>query len=113
MEFNGTRVEIIPIEEMEGLLFSVFYFDAPEKMYASPSMIESIKNGGELQYVQLSWPEQDRDIYEDAKVLVEEFKKMPEGSDLQFNLSQKLKDFDDERTGQQRIIFSPKWEPNV
>lgn len=113
MLFNENRVEIIPIEEMEGLRFAVFYFDAPEKMYLSPSMLESIRNGGDLQYVQLSWPEKDRDIHIDAKVLVEEFKKMPHGSEIQFDISEKLKKFDGERTGERRIIFSPKWTPNV
>lgn len=114
MRFDNTKVEIIPIEEMGGLRFGVFYFDDNEKLYVSPSILEGLEDGTieDLQYVQLSWESVGRNIHEDAATLVEEFKKMPKGSEISFDLQEKLKEFDEERTGQQRIIHSPKWSPN-
>ncbi len=112
MEFDNSPVQIIPLDEMEGLRFAVFYFDAPDKLYLSPSMSQKLQAGEQIQFVELSWPEKGRNIRDDAKVLVEEFKKMPTGQGFTFDVQEKQDEFDSQRTGKPRIQFSPKWRPN-
>jgi|SRR5210317_98575 hypothetical protein len=106
--WDNTAVKITPIEEMEGLQFATHYFGDYEEIYISPSIIEQLRSGErtELQYVMLSWERPGRDIHEDMKTIVDTFKSMPSG-EVQFDVQEKIDEYNKQLTGKPRIIVSP------
>jgi len=109
--WNNTAVKITPVPEMEGLQFAAHYFGIYDEIFISPSIIEELKTGQrkDLQYVMLSWERPGRDIHEDMKTLVDMFKSMPSG-EPQFDVQEKLDEYNKELTGKPRIIVSPLFE---
>jgi len=109
--WNNTVVKITSVPEMEGLQFATHYFGDYEEVFISPSIVEELKTGErkDLQYVMLSWERPGRDIHEDMKTLVDMFKSMPSG-EPQFDVQEKLDEYNKELTGKPRIIVSPLFE---
>jgi hypothetical protein len=106
--WDNTVVKITPIPEMEGLQFATHYFGEYDEIFISPSIIEELKTGQrkDLQYVMLSWERPGRDIHEDMKKLVDMFESMPSGPP-QFDVQERLDEYNKQLTGKPRIIVSP------
>jgi len=106
--WNNSAVRITIIPEMEGLQFATHYFADYEEIFISPSIEQQLKTGErkELQYVMLSWEREGRDIHEDMKTIVNQFKSMPSGQ-INFDVNEKVEEYNKKLTGKPRIIVSP------
>jgi hypothetical protein len=106
-------VNIITVDEMEGLNFALRYFDEPEKLYISPSIAKKLETTpGDVQFVVMSWNSTGRDIKQDAVTIINQFKKSPSDTNkrVNFSVTDKLNEYVKQNSKERRIIVSPLFE---
>lgn len=118
--WNNDKVKITPVEEMEGfevnnLPAGFHYFEDRTEMFVAPTTLEKLKTGEikEISYMMFSWERPGRNINEDIQTIIRLFKKQPHGKEPQFDVEERLKEYNEQLTKEKRIIVSPFFDENV